>query len=237
MRALLAAGLLVAPSLASAHIHLTFPTPRTDSQVGDQKTAHCGTVNWVRADHADRTTVLPPGATITVTWLETINHPGYYRIAFQPDGEVFGIPAESNGPTGNGQPSNFPTEDRTGMTDPANGSIVLADRIADGTLSLEVTLPNMECTNCTLQLIQVMTDKPPYTPNPSGNDLYYKCADITLSAGAPDPDPNPGNDAGPDPDPGGGGGGAGGGCSVGGGAGLLAALALLGLRRRRARAS
>jgi hypothetical protein len=232
MRSSLIAGLVLLPGIASAHIHLTFPTPRTDVPTGDQKIEHCGTPNWVRAQHPDRTSTFLPGQTITVTWLETINHPGYYRVAFQPNGETFRIP-----PAGNGPPAGFPDENLTGQTDPGGtGSLILADRVADGTLSAQITFPNMECANCTLQLIQVMTDKAPYTVDANSDDLYFKCADITLSASAPDAGPQPTVDAGADPDAGNGnnGGGAeGGGCSTGAGAGLAVAAMLAGLRRRR----
>src|SRR5437868_5208198 len=85
----------VAPGIAAAHIHLTFPMSRTDSLLGEQKDQYCGLTTYVRADHPERTNTFPPGATITVTWMETVNHPGHFRIAFQPDGEVFGIPPAS----------------------------------------------------------------------------------------------------------------------------------------------
>src|SRR5687768_12996314 len=124
-------GALLVPSIAAAHIHLTYPLHHTDSLTGDQKSEHCGTPGWDRAAHPDRTTVLLPGATITVTWLETINHPGHYRIAFQPDGQLFTRP-----PAGDGPPAGFPSLDQTGQTMP-DGSIILADFIADGTLSAD----------------------------------------------------------------------------------------------------
>ncbi|MBA3405988.1 MAG: hypothetical protein H0U13_15120, partial [Gemmatimonadaceae bacterium] len=86
------------PVAAEAHIHLTAPLARTDSMTGDQKAQHCGVDGQVRTN---RVTTFRPGETITVTWLETIDHPGWYRIAFQPNGSVFGIPPASNGPAGN----------------------------------------------------------------------------------------------------------------------------------------
>lgn len=63
--------------------------------------------------------------------------------------------------------------------------------------SFDITLPNIECSNCTLQVTQLMTDKPPYTTDALSNDIYYQCADITLSANAPDagPPPPPGDGA------------------------------------------
>jgi hypothetical protein len=49
-----------------------------------------------------------------------------------------------------------------------------------------VTLPDLVCDNCTLQVIQVMYDKPPYTT--PGNDIYYQCADLVLRVGGAPPD-------------------------------------------------
>jgi hypothetical protein len=228
------------PSIASAHIHVTFPISRTDSLTGDQKTEHCGTAGYNRAQHPDRNNVFAPGSTITVTWLETINHPGHYRIAFQPDGAVFGIPPAAPGkchktPTNlidcpmNVPNCDFPAVNQEGL-DASNNSIVLADFIADGILSKEITLPNVECTNCTLQFIQVMTDKCPYTTDTLSDDIYFNCADLTLSATAPDAGvpvvdaaTQPGEEAGANPGTGGGGGG----CSTGGGSRSALAFAVV----------
>jgi hypothetical protein len=93
-----------------------------------------------------------------------------------------------------------------------------------------VTLPNLTCDNCTLQVIQVMYDKEPYeTP---GNDIYYQCADLVLREGAAPPDAGTDADAGTAPATGAD---TGGGCSAANGAivdlGLLPLfLALLGCR-------
>lgn len=102
----------------------------------------------------------------------------------------------------------------------------------------QITLPNIECDKCTLQVTQLMTDKLPYTNDPASDDIYYQCADITLRAGATTPPPGPGPM--PDPVPTGEDGEPAettGGCTTGGAAGGAVALGLLGLvarlRRRR----
>jgi len=237
MRSALIVALCLAPAgVAQAHIHLMQPLSRTDLTTGDQKEQHCGVLNQVR--NPARVTTYKPGEQVMVTWAETINHTGWFRIAFQPTGDVFGIPPASNGPTGLGAPSNYPTENRTGMVDAANGSIVLADRIADGTAQMMVTMPMMECSNCTLQFIQVMSDKPPYTADAASDDIYFNCADITLAANAPDAGMVGSPDAGMVGSGSGSGSGSGGGeisggCSTGNASGLLALLGLVGLRRRR----
>jgi hypothetical protein len=226
-------ALLLVPASAAAHIHLTAPQSRIDTLAGqDQKEQHCGVLNQARTT---RVTTFKPGETITVTWMETVNHTGWFRIAFQQNGDTFPIPAASNGPAGNGNPSTYPTKDETGMTDALTGAIILKDRIPDGTLSTQVTLPNAECNNCTLQFIQLMTDKPDYTTDVASDDIYFNCADLVLSNGAAMPDAGGG---GVDQDASNGGNNnasTSGGCSTTGGAGLAIGLALLTLRRRRDR--
>jgi hypothetical protein len=226
MRTLACLGFLLVPSLAAAHVTLTYPPARAT----EQKAQVCGAANSVRGTNI---TTLEAGATITVTWLETIDHPGHYRVGFDLDGQDFPIPATA-------------TTDTTGLPN------VIQDMIPDlqGPLpaggrpySFELTLPNMPCDNCTLQLTQLMTDKPPYTTDPASNDIYYQCADIRLVMPGQLPDAGTGGGGGGNnPDAGTGGGTnpdqLSGGCAAGGGAlGLGVGLALLGLRRRRAEPS
>lgn len=196
MRASLVALLVLAPATASAHIALIDPPPRTDML----KQPNCGLTGSTRSATP---TVLAPGETITVRWDETINHTGHYRISFDPDGEDFTIPLSYD--------------------DTTQDTNVLIDEIPDvagqSAYSRDITLPDLECENCTLQVIQMMTDKPPYG---DGNDIYFQCADLALRRG-----PDGGLD---------GGGGASGGCSTGGNhaSGLtLLGVALLMIARRR----
>jgi hypothetical protein len=74
----------------------------------------------------------------------------------------------------------------------------LAPHIPEGLQSkdytFEVDLPDIECDNCTLQIIQVMTDPfpihAPYDPSPTSDDIYYQCIDLVLKPGGGDtPDP------------------------------------------------
>lgn len=183
--------------IARAHTSLTYPPPRTDSN----KIPPCG------AEGSSRTatvTEFRPGETITVTWDEYVDHPGHYRIAFDSDGN-------DDFPMPNNPDDDFPS--------------VLVDQIPDrqggGLYEQQVTLPDVECDNCTLQLIQIMTTQVPY------NSFYFQCADITLSANAPpSPDGGPGGDR---PD-------SGGGCAAAGGGSHATAVLLLvlwlALRRR-----
>ena len=139
-----------------------------------------------------------PGQTIEIVFDEYVNHPSHYRIAFDADGD-----------DDFADPVCLMNCDDPRQVDPtwapdATGS-VLMDLLPDGAGGehrIAVTLPNVECEQCTLQVIQVMYDKRPYTIG--GDDNYYQCADLVLRAGGPPPDaglPLPDGgilDAGPD---------------------------------------
>ena len=178
--AILAAG-WVAPFAAPAYGHVQLRAPMQRS--ADLKDGPCGLRNGTRTENV---CTLRPGANIIVVWDETINHPGHFRLSFDDDGDDDFV-------------------DPAGFDDLYTGSSVLLDGIADqdgdSTYRQELTLPDIECDNCTLQVIQVMTDKAPYG---DGNDLYYQCADLVLSSSAPaEPEPGcsdvaGGGDAGPD---------------------------------------
>lgn len=168
--ALASLALLAAPAVATAHIQLSSPAPRSL----EQKQQHCGPAGSTRGPNVN---VYAPGQMIEVRWLETINHPGYYRISFDVDGQDFTIPPAPNNTTAS---TNVLVD-------------LIADRattMANNTYTQMVQLPNVTCENCTLQLIQLMTDKPPYTTDALSDDIYFQCADIALRA--------PGGDAGPD---------------------------------------
>lgn len=247
--ALGAGGLLLTPvGPAAAHIAITYPKvryPAANPVDNPQKDGPCGQAGGVRTD---RVCTYRPGSTITMEWDETIEHAGHYRVSFDTDGADFINPSGPND-----------TATGDGVTIFKND---IPDRVVtenDSLYPYELTFPDIECDNCTLQLLQVMSTANAYV---EGN-MYYQCADIVLSADAPETpeagcalaSSGPGGD---EPDAGGGGGGGGGagggdagvaqgetitsgavgGCRAGGGAqgaGLVVAglAALLALARRR----
>lgn len=164
--------LLALAPVAHGHAFITSHVPRTDQY--DIKQGPCGLAD---AEWGAVVYTYAPGDTLTLEWDEYIDHPGYYRIAFDPDG-------------GEGlvDPSDF--------GDLYTNELVLFDDIADrdggGAYTYDVVLPDEPCDTCTLQLVQVMTDKAPYG---DGNDLYYGCVDLVL-----DPDMLPGESEGPEVD-------------------------------------
>lgn len=167
MRFFLAAALVTAllqlPLPASAHLDLTWPTSRYGPE--ELKPGPCGLAGGERSGNV---TYFEAGETIDVRWDEYVDHPSHYRIAFDADGDDDFV-------------------DPPTMMDFYTNDAVLLDNIADKGpgdryYSATVTLPEITCDNCTLQVIQVMYDKaPPYTT--PGDDIYYQCADLVLGVG------------------------------------------------------
>jgi hypothetical protein len=112
-------------------------------------------------------TILQAGQSLVVQWDEVIDHPGYYRVAFSPANDA-----------------NFDANVLAAKVDDVNGVHAY---------ETTVTVPNIECTQCTIQLIQYMTENSP----PS---LYYSCADVEIRKG-PVPSPTPGPSIKPNPAP------------------------------------
>lgn len=164
----LTAGLLIlfASPPARAHVEIVAPLQRH----AEMKAGPCGLAGGQRSDNVCE---LRPGAVITVEFEETVEHPGHYRISFDEDGVDDFV-------------------DPTDFDDYYTAPSVLLDEIPDRDVdvggdpryTVQVQLPDVECTNCTLQLIQVMDDKPPWGPE-GGRDIYYQCADLVLSRSAP----------------------------------------------------
>ncbi|MCI0505969.1 MAG: lytic polysaccharide monooxygenase [Gammaproteobacteria bacterium] len=140
--------------LARAHARFVLDSATPPRSYSDGiKTGPCGNI-----PRTQNPATFDAGQQITVEWEETINHPGYFRVAFSPEGDL-------------------------GFDD---NVLYQADDNQDDLnvphfYSAAVTLPNEACENCTLQLIQYMTDRNPPT-------LYYSCADIRLVANTPPQD-------------------------------------------------
>jgi hypothetical protein len=177
-------GTTFATTEARAHFDQLDGTHMSRSGGGlDQiKAAPCGIAGSTRGTNVY---TYKPGSTITISVDEYIPHPGYYRIAFDNDGDDgFVTPASISGEHGNcdGDPKCGP-----GMEDFCNNDTVLLDNL-DAHASMfgaswtwSVTLPNVECDNCTLQIIQVMTDLDVHGVAYPADDIYYQCIDLVLS--------------------------------------------------------
>ena len=157
--ATLAVLALAAP--AQAHISITNPPMRFEYDPVTQKTGPCG-----GGIATGIVTPLQGGTALTMTWDETVPHPGHFRIALDADengSDDFSVPADEND-----------------MVVQGNIVAYVPDNGGD---SFEHTfvLPNVDCEPCVIQLLQIMTDKlgDGFT---DGGDIYHWCADITLTS-------------------------------------------------------
>lgn len=164
---------LFTASAASAHIELSEPQPRYDIEGFDTgiKSCPCGlggsnrTCN-VAADGSDparavdRVSRFEAGSTVTLRFNEYVDHSGRFRVAFDPDGADMG---------------DFNANILADIPDPLN--------TGGQEWEIQVTLPNMTCDNCTLQLVQAMhgdTENP--ILDPAAVSSYYTCVDVQLVA-------------------------------------------------------
>jgi MYXO-CTERM domain-containing protein len=124
-------------------------------------------------------TTFRAGEEITVEWEETIGHPGHFRIAVARDRDDLFVPEveTTNGDGVSGD--SISAEIMSPVAYP-----VLADGLfpratvttAQATpFSTTVTLPDEPCEDCTLQVIQFMSQHAP-------GYFYYHCANIRIVA-------------------------------------------------------
>jgi hypothetical protein len=200
---------------APARAHISLERGGTHlSRYGEkeQKVGPCGKTDGKRGEHVY---TYAPGQTIDVSLVEFIGHPGYFRIAFDNDGDDGFIPPASINPVDPKRKCPSGPGDNCGKSDFYNSPAVLPgmDNLnphltaPNGKYKWSVKLPDVECTNCTLQILQVMEDDAfhgPYDPTPGVGipDVYYQCIDLVLKRGVvadggAGPAPDGGGGAGP----------------------------------------
>lgn len=166
----LAVGLLWA-SIAVAHTRLTAPPDWlvTDAAGDPQKDGPCGSAAGTPSNVV---TEVQAGSKLTVVWTETVFHPGHWRIAIASDRSQLPMPTpvvEANNCV------SVPIE-----ATPAPP--VILDGVAPhtspraGDYQQEITMPDMACDRCTLQLVQFMSSHAPPC-------FYYHCATLRIVNG------------------------------------------------------
>lgn len=144
-------------SVAWGHALMINPVPRNNN--AGNKVAPCGPT----AKAAVPTVTVAAGATLAIAWRETINHPGKY---------IFSWLQENDTPMAGVAPVLVPDNQDNPNNLPHNYTAVL-------------TVPNVVCNNCTLQMVQSMEE------NPNVPTFYYSCVDIRITAAGATPTPGP----------------------------------------------
>ena len=176
-------GTLCLVPFASGHFKLLEPPSWiAENNLGDpQKLGPCG---GTTADPGTATNAISKargGSRLHLKWIETIYHPGHYRIAL-----AVNSPGEL--------PSDPPTVSRD--SDKGLRSVsaviqnpVLAPVLVDGLfphtvkptepMETDIELPNINCPKCTVQIVQFMAE---HGLNKDGGYFYHHCANVQITA-------------------------------------------------------
>lgn len=189
IRAFAVAGLLaVVPAVTQAHFKLVEPASWLieDDRGDPQKAGPCGGSNtdWGKPSYA--VTQAVGGSTLHVKVQETIYHPGFYRVALAVNSPAE-LPADPKATTTQTErgPQSVSGEVMSPVQMPvlADGLFVHHER-ATGPFETDVTLPNISCKRCTLQVIQFMEQ---HGANNPGMYTYHHCAVVQITADAKKP--------------------------------------------------
>ena len=171
------------PVITQAHFRLVEPASWiVENQLGDpQKTGPCGGSNtdWGKPSYA--VTQAVGGSTLHVKVQETIYHPGFYRVALAVNSPTE-LPADPKATTEQTErgPQSISGEVMSPVQMPvlADGLFMHHER-AQMPFETDVTLPNISCRRCTLQVIQFMEQ---HGANNPGNYTYHHCAIVQIKA-------------------------------------------------------
>jgi hypothetical protein len=173
----------IAPTATQAHFKLLEPASwLVEDDRGDpQKSGPCGGTNTDYGKPSYIVSQAIGGSKLHVKVQETIYHPGHYRVALAVN-----------------SPAELPVDPKATTTDSDRGprsvsgdiqnpvqAPVLADGLfvhtakVDTPFETDVTLPNISCKRCTLQVIQFMEQ---HAVNNPGMFTYHHCAVLQITA-------------------------------------------------------
>ncbi len=183
-RAGLAAACLLVPAGASAHFRLLAPASWIEeNRLGDpQKAGPCGGTNTDYGKPTYAVTNVKGGTALHIKVQETVYHPGHYRVALAVNSPTE-LPPDPKGPTMKNEAGVMISVSAEIMNPVA--APVLADGLwphqarTDDPFETDVTVPNINCKACTLQVIQFMEQ---HAPNNPGNYTYHHCAVLRITA-------------------------------------------------------
>jgi len=125
------------------------------------------------------------GSSFHVLLSETVFHPGHYRVALAKS--AANLPPDPKVTTRDSDrgPWSVSAEIQSPALPPllADGLFAHTER-PTGLVEADITIPNVNCRNCILQVIQFMAD---HGKNPDGDFSYHHCATVNITADAAKP--------------------------------------------------
>ena len=188
-----AAVALVAPAI-HAHFKLVEPAPWIveDDRGDPQKTGPCGGSNTDWGTPSDIVTEVVGGSLLPLKIIETIYHPGHYRVALAVNSPLE-LPPDPETRT---RLSHRGEWDRpwsvSALIEAPSQPPVLADGLfmhytrepTPIEFETEIRIPNINCERCTLQVIQWMAE---HAYNNPGAYSYHHCAHVKITADSSKP--------------------------------------------------
>lgn len=171
--------------MASAHFRLLEPGSWIEeNNLGDpQKLGPCGGTSANGGTPTNVVTKAQGGQRLHLKWTETVYHPGHYRISLSVKSRDQ-LPAD---PQVESRASDKGPISVSAPIDPSPKAPVLVDGLfphntrpaSNTTWETDVTLPNITCDRCTLQIVQFMAE---HGLNKDGGYFYHHCADLQITA-------------------------------------------------------
>lgn len=169
--------------VAQAHFKLLEPASWIieDDRGDPQKAGPCGGTNadWGKPTFAVAKAV--GGSKLHVKVVETVYHPGFYRLALAVNSPLE-LPPDPKATTADSDRG--PRSVSGEIMNPVKAP-VLVDGLwvhkakPDAPFETDVTLPNISCKRCTLQVIQFMEE---HGVNNPGMFTYHHCAHLEIAA-------------------------------------------------------
>jgi uncharacterized membrane protein YgcG len=193
MRVIVAATalLLTLSTTAEAHFQLMAPPAVVAADPNGKGSPPCGADTGMAA----MPTPVQGGHPLKIVVLETVGHPGFYRVALAMksrselpvDNVVYNAAGKVLPPDGTGAGNSA----RADVQNPPVFPVLADDLYHHDTAvtgkmydTASVNIPNVNCDRCTLQVIEYMNAHPfnRSNPPPGGGYFYHHCAEIKITA-------------------------------------------------------
>lgn len=170
---------------AEGHFKLLAPTSwLVENRLGDpQKAGPCGGTSADAGTRSNALTSVQGGQMLHLSVQETVFHPGHYRVALAVNSrdELPADPVVTTRDTERG-PWSVSAEIMNPVRPPVlvDGMWAHTEREAiENGWESDIEIPNINCTRCTLQIIQFMAE---HGRNKDGDFSYHHCADLQITA-------------------------------------------------------
>jgi hypothetical protein len=184
-RWLLLSGIVMTGLCVRADAHFVLVEPSStlvQDQRGDpQKLGPCGGTSANPGTATNTINTIKGGAPLHLKVMETVYHPGHYRVALAVNSvdELPADPQAATTDTDRGPRSvSAPVQNPAVAPVLADGLFVHTSKSADP-FEADIQIPNINCPKCTLQVVEFMAE---HGVNADGGFYYHHCSNLAITA-------------------------------------------------------